>query len=102
MSIADELKRARAIADIDSDSFVQQDFQSRQGKVGEVEIETFDFGTSAEKKTKTEAEEALEKLDREGLFHPMLFGEQEKREKRFLQHIWIIRQKAIRTMQPQH
>ena len=34
---------------------------------------TFDFGTSAERKSKTETEEAMEKLNREGLFHPMLF-----------------------------
>jgi hypothetical protein len=32
--------------------------------------------------------EDMEKLNREGLFHPMLFCEQEKREARFLQHVW--------------
>ena len=93
MTIADQLKRARAIADIESDSFVQQEFQTNYSKGDEVEEEEkFDFGTSAERKSRTEAEEAMQKLNREGLFNPMLFGDQEKREKRFLQHIWTIRQ----------
>ena len=99
MTIAEQLKRARAIADIESDSFVQQEFQTNYSKGGEVEEEgKFDFGTSAERKSKTEAEEAMDKLNREGLFNPMLFGEQEKREKRFLQHIWTIRQKAVKML----
>ena len=50
---------------------------------------------SKERKSKTEAEEAIEKLNREGLFHPILFCEQEKREARFLQHVWSIRQRAV-------
>ena len=98
MTIADQLKRARAIADIESDSFVQQEFQTNYSKGDEVE-EKFDFGTSAERKSRTEAEEAMQKLNREGLFNPMLFGDQEKREKKFLQHIWIIRQKTVKTLQ---
>jgi len=100
LTIADELKRARAIADIESDNFVQKEFHTNYNKPGDTEVlEKFDFGTSAEKKSKTEAEEAIDKLNREGMFHPMLFGDQEKREKRFLQHIWTIRQKAIKLMQ---
>ena len=103
MTIADELKRARAIADIESDSFVQRDFQTNYNKVGEIEeAGKFDFGTSAERKSKTEAEEAMEKLNREGLFNPMLFGDQEKREKRFLQHVWTIRQRAVKALQQQN
>jgi len=103
LTIADELKRARAIADIESDNFVQKEYHTNYNKVaGDEALDKFDFGTSAEKKSKTEAEEALEKLNREGLFHPMLFSDQEKREKRFLQHIWTIRQKAIKTMQKQN
>ena len=54
---------------------------------------------SKERKSKTEAEEAMEKLNREGLFHPMLFCEQEKREARFLQHVWTIRQRTVSARQ---
>ena len=57
---------------------------------------------SKERKSKTEAEEAMEKLNREGLFHPMLFCEQEKREARFLQHVWTIRQRAVKALQTQN
>merc|ERR1712183_747877 len=65
MTIADQLKRARAIADIESNSFVQQEFQTNYSKGGEVEEEEkFDFGTSAERKSRTEAEEAMQKLNR--------------------------------------
>lgn len=100
LTIAEELKRARAIADIESESFVQKGFQTNYNKAGVVEEDgKFDFGTSAEKKSKTEAEEAMEKLNREGLFHPMLFGDQEKRDKRFLLHVWTIRQKAVKALQ---
>jgi len=100
MTIADELKRARAIADIESESFVQQEFQTSFNTVGQVEVEEkFDFGTSAEMKSKTEAAESMEKLNREGLFNPKLFGEQAARENRFLQHIWTIRQKAVQALQ---
>jgi len=100
LTIADELKRARAIADIESDNFVQKEYYTNYNKPGVTEVlEKFDFGTSAEKKSKTEAEEAIDKLNREGMFHPMLFGDQEKRERRFLQHIWTIRQKSIKLMQ---
>jgi len=103
LTIADELKRARAIADIESDNFVQKEYHTNYNKVGGGEaVEKFDFGTSAEKKSKTEAEEAMDKLNREGLFHPMLFADQEKREKRFLQHIWTIRQRAIKSMLKQN
>ena len=52
-----------------------------------------------ERKFKTEAEEAMEKLNREGLFHPMLFCEQEKREARFLQHVRTIRQRTVSARQ---
>ena len=53
----------------------------------------FEFGTSMEKKSK--AEEDLEKIAKEGLINPQLFGDQEAREKRYLQHIWTIRQRAL-------
>ena len=88
LSIADELKRARAIADIESDNFVQKEFSTIHSKegVGE-EGGKFGFGTSAERKSKTEAEEAMEKLNREGLFHPRLFSEQGKRETRLMQYV---------------
>lgn len=96
LSIGDELKRARAIADIDSDSFVQQDFRSNAvtniSLPGETE-EKFEFGTSAEtglESKKTEQEESI--------FHPALFGDQSLREKRFLQHVFTIRQRAIHAM----
>ena len=53
---------------------------------------------SKERKSKTEAMEAMEKLNREGLFHPILFCEQEKSEARLLQHVWSIRQRAAKVM----
>ena len=56
-------------------------------------MEKFEFGTSMEKKTK--AEEDLDKISKEGLINPQLFGDQEEREKRYLQHIWTIRQRAL-------
>ena len=46
--------------------------------------------------------EDMEKLNREGLFHPMLFCEQEKREARFLQHVWTISQRAVSARQTQN
>ena len=55
----------------------------------------FEFGTSIERKQISEAEENLEKINKEGIFHPALFGDQPAREKRYLQHIWTIRQRAI-------
>ena len=74
LTISDELKRARAIADIESDNFVQKDFNTKYSKEGEGEEgEKFDFGTSAERKSKTEAEEAMEKLNREGCSTPYCF-----------------------------
>ena len=100
LTIADELKRARAVADIESESFVQKEFHtnySKNSKNDELE-DKFDFGTSAEKHSKTDADEALEKMNKEGLFSPLLFGDQQKREKRFLQHVWTIRQKAIKAL----
>jgi hypothetical protein len=44
----------------------------------------------------------MERLNREGLFHPMLFCEQEKREARFLQHVWTIRQRAVSASKTQN
>ena len=55
----------------------------------------FEFGTSVERKKISEADEKLEKLNKEGMFHPALFGDQAVREKRYLQHIWTIRQRAL-------
>ena len=36
----------------------------------------FQFGTSMERKQISEVEEKLEKLNKEGIFHPSLFGDQ--------------------------
>ena len=64
-------------------------------KDGDIEEGDFQFGTSMERKQITEVEEKLEKLNKEGIFHPKLFGDQAAREKRYLQHIWTIRQRAV-------
>ena len=64
-------------------------------KDGDIEEVDFQFGTSMERKQISEVEEKLEKLNKEGLFHPKLFGDQAAREKRYLQHIWTIRQRAV-------
>ena len=58
----------------------------------------FDFGTSAEKTSKTEAEVKLDKMNKEGLFHPSLFADQKKREERFIKNLYEIRQQALKTM----
>jgi len=99
VSITDQLKRARAISDIDSDTFKQQEFKSTRCASNiplPDEVSNFEFGTSMEKKSK--AEEDLEKLAKEGLINPKLFGDQAAREKRYLQHIWTIRQRAVQKM----
>ena len=90
LTIADELKRARAIAEIEGETFVQSDFRTEhlaklQGKEAKVEGERFDFGTSAEAGQVKDA----------GLAHPKLFGDQAKREKRFLQTVFALRQAAL-------
>merc|ERR1711973_173754 len=90
-----------SITDIESESFVQQDFKSTRD-VGNIPIPRdgpngdFEFGTSVEKKSK--AEDDLEKLAKEGLINPLLFGDQEAREQRYLQHMWTIRQRALQKM----
>ena len=101
LTISDQLKRARAISDIEGESFQQQDFKSsRKGDTLQIPLpndpESFQFGTSMEVKTK--AEEDLDKLSKEGLINPKLFGDQAAREKRYLQHIWTIRQRALQKM----
>merc|ERR1712226_1697525 len=88
-------KRARAIAEIDGDSFVQSDFRTdhlaRLGVIKEEgEKEKFDFGTSAES---VSANKGLGQKDVDiGLAHPKLFGDQAKREKRFLHTVFALRQ----------
>ena len=64
-------------------------------KEADTEKVDFQFGTSMERKQVSEVEENLEKLNKEGIFHPKLFGDQAAREKRYLQHIWTIRQRAL-------
>jgi len=92
LTIADELKRARAIADIEGETFVQGDFRTEHlarlqgGGAAKVEGERFDFGTSAE---------AGAAVRDAGLAHPRLFGDQAKREKRFLQTVFALRQAAL-------
>ena len=102
LSISDQLKRARAITDIESESFQQKDFKSTRKGDAFLQIPLpnesgqFEFGTSIEVKTK--AEEDLDKLSKEGLINPKLFGDQSEREKRYLQHIWTIRQRALQRV----
>lgn len=101
-AISDQIKRARAISDIDSESFTPQSFKStktHEAVVNESGVgaeDKFQFGTSIERKTTQD--EDLQKLAREGLIHPQLFGDQAAREKRYLQHIWTIRQRALQKM----
>ena len=64
-------------------------------KDGDTEEVDFQFGTSMERKQVSVVEENMEKLNKEGVFHPKLFGDQAAREKRYLQHIWTIRQRAL-------
>jgi hypothetical protein len=52
---------------------------------------------SNERKSKTEAEKAMEKLNREGLFYSILLCEQ-RREASFLQHVSSIRQWSAMVM----
>lgn len=92
LTIADELKRARAIADIEGESFMQSDFRTDHmanltGAKKEEGI-GFDFGTSAEGGKKGQDADA-------GLAHPKLFGDQTKREKKFLSNVFALRQAAL-------
>jgi len=101
VSVAEKLKREKAIEGIESDSFVQQDFRSSykvNSANGKDDNSAFDFGTSAEKTSKSEAEVKMDKLNKQGLFHPSLFGDQKKREERFLKNLFEIRQQALKTM----
>jgi len=99
-AISDQIKRARAISDIDSESFTPQSFKStktHEAVVNESGVGAeFQFGTSIERKANQD--EDLQKLAREGLIHPQLFGDQAAREKRYLQHIWTIRQRALQKI----
>ena len=63
---------------------------------GDLDTDKFEFGTSIERKSRVE--EDMQKLAREGLIHPGLFGDQAAREKRYLQHIWTIRQRAVQKL----
>merc|ERR1712032_238897 len=97
LTIADELKRARAIAEIDGESFVQADFRTdhmaRLQGVKKEEGAKFDFGTSAEDASgpKVGGGKGVDI----GLAHPKLFGDQAKREKRFLERVFALRQAAL-------
>merc|ERR1712210_116569 len=98
LTIADELKRARAIAEIDGDSFVQSDFRTdhmaRLQGVKKEEGNKFDFGTSAEDASGPKGGGGGKGVDG-GLAHPKLFGDQAKREKRFLERVFALRQAAL-------
>jgi len=99
ITVADKLKRERAILGIESESFVQQDFRSSHNKlINQKEGNEFDFGTSAEKTSKTEAESKLEKLNKQGMFHPELFKDQKKREEKFIKNLYEMRQQALKVM----
>ena len=102
LTVAEELKKARAISEIESDSFVQKEFHTNYNKTNQDIVEgSFEFGTSAEVKSKSDALNTLNKINRDGLFNPMFFGDQAAREKRFLQHVWTIRSKHIKTLKSQ-
>jgi len=87
--------------DIESESFVQQDFRTKYtNKLADqkdVKTDEFDFGTTAEKTSKTEAEMKIDKLNKEGLFHHKLFGDQKKREDRFIKNLFEMRQQALKN-----
>merc|ERR1712192_23722 len=97
LTIADELKRARAIAEIDGESFVAADFRTdhmaRLQGVKREEGVKFDFGTSAEDASGPKGGDG--KGVDGGLAHPKLFGDQAKREKRFLEKVFALRQAAL-------
>lgn len=99
LTLSEELKRARAISDIDGESFVQSDFRTdHMAKLGdgakEIEKgEMFDFGTSAET---ISSNKETGNIDSDyGLAHAKLFGDQAKREKRYLLTIFALRQAAL-------
>jgi len=88
--------------DIESESFVQQDFRTKYtvNKLADqkdAKTDEFDFGTTAEKTSKTEAEMKIDKLNKEGLFHHKLFGDQKKREDRFIKNLFEMRQQALKN-----
>jgi len=58
------------------------------------EDDGFQFGTSGELAGKAEAKK-LEQLDAEGLMNPALFQDQDEREKRYLSHLFEIRQNSL-------
>eukprot|EP00088_Acartia_fossae_P016487 TRINITY_DN1921_c0_g1_i1.p1 TRINITY_DN1921_c0_g1~~TRINITY_DN1921_c0_g1_i1.p1 ORF type:complete len:242 (-),score=50.99 TRINITY_DN1921_c0_g1_i1:331-1056(-) len=100
--IVDEVKRQKQIADIEADTFVQQNFRSANTRVAGgvaqdddiVEV-GMEFGTSGELAANRDAKSKAEKLNSEGLINPDFFGDQEERESRYLTELFTIRQKHL-------
>lgn len=59
--------------------------------------EVFQFGTSAEVNQKTEAKAKQDQLEADGLFNPSFFGNQEKRENRYLSNLFQFRQNVLKN-----
>lgn len=80
------MKRQRQIADIESESFVQQDFRSDTRTVSmktgaddddDIQEVGLHFGTIAEISANKDAKSKTAKLNSEGLINPDFFGDQE-------------------------
>ena len=112
VDVISKLKADRAIRDIESSHFEQRSFTSssdrnkcqKSNAVTKCDDEViFEFGTSAEKAVmeKSEINEnlAMSKLmlniAGEGLCHPNLFGDREKREERWLQYLLGLRKNIL-------
>jgi len=98
MTIAEELRRQKQIEEIESGNFVQENFRSdmvRHKDAGEDEDEEFKFGTSNEVLGRKDAKSKMDQLASEGLLNPQLFANQEEREKRYLSHLFELRQNHL-------
>jgi len=103
LSIGEEMKRQRQIADIESNSFTQQNFRSDTRTVtmkadddDDAPVEVgMEFGTSGELANLKDAKSKTEKLNSEGLINPDFFGNQDEREERYLTELFSIRQKHL-------
>lgn len=60
-------------------------------------VELFQFGTSAELTQKAEAKAKQDQMEADGLFNPSFFGNQEKRENRYLSNLFQFRQDILKN-----
>merc|ERR1712168_1409500 len=85
-----KIKRERALIDLESGSFEPKTFTSSRKKINDeapVVVDTFAFGTAAEKKADEDTTVINrhhlieEKLKAEGLCHPNLFPDAQEKDK---------------------